>query len=188
MVPLDAPGVTVSAINQSNGHDELAEVSFVDVRVPVANRVGAEGDGWTIALEILSYERGTSSWLRQLLLRSRIEELLAVTDPDPRELGDVLVDLFALRVSTGEALLDEAAGVVAGPAAAPIKLLRTDSEQHVHNLFDSALAGSLAAGAGALAHVGRWQDEYLFSRIVSIYGGSRQMQLNTIAKYVLGMP
>jgi alkylation response protein AidB-like acyl-CoA dehydrogenase len=187
MVPLDAPGVSVRAISQANGLDELAEVSFDDVDVPSSNRVGAEGDGWAIALEILSYERGTSSWLRQLLLRSRLEELLAVSEPDPRELGDVLVDLYALRLATGEALLDEAEGIGAGPGAAHIKLLRTDGEQHLHNLFDSTLAGGLAVGSAAWPQVGRWQDEYLFSRAVSIYGGTRQMQLTTIAKYELGI-
>jgi alkylation response protein AidB-like acyl-CoA dehydrogenase len=187
MVPLDAPGVTVRAINQANGHDELAEVIFDDVDVPSSNRIGAEGDGWAIGLEILSYERGTSSWLRQLLLRSRLQELLAVTQPTPNELGNVLLDLYALRLATSEALLDEAEGVVAGPAAAHIKLLRTDGEQHLHDLFDSALAGGLASGATQWPQVGRWQDEYLFSRAVSIYGGTRQMQLATIAKYELGI-
>lgn len=188
MVPFDADGVTVRAITQANGHDELAEVTFDDVLIPTTDRIGAEGDGWSIALEILSYERGTSSWLRQLLLHARVEELLAAAEPEPGELGDVLLDLYALRTASGEALLDEADGIVAGPAAAPIKLLRTDAEQHVHDLFDRALAGVLATGSAALPQAGRWQDEYLFSRAVSIYGGTRQMQLNTIAKYLLGMP
>jgi alkylation response protein AidB-like acyl-CoA dehydrogenase len=188
VVRLDAPGVTVHAINQANGHDELAEVSFDDVIIPSTDRVGAEGEGWSIALEILSYERGTSSWLRQLLLRSRVEELIEVATPEPGALGEVLLDLYALRLASGEALLDEAEGMVAGPAAAPIKLLRTDGEQHVHHLFDRTLGGVLATGRAGLPQVGRWQDEYLFSRAVSIYGGTRQMQLNTIAKYLLGMP
>jgi alkylation response protein AidB-like acyl-CoA dehydrogenase len=184
---MSASGVSVVPIRQSNGHEELAEVAFDDVLVPCSDRIGAEGEGWAIAMDILSYERGTSSWLRQLLLHDRAEELLRVTKPNASQLGDVLLDLHSLRLMAGNALLCEAGGIVAGPAAAPVKLVRTDAEQHLYDLVDASLDGALATGSLDCDRLGHWQDAYLFSRAVSVYGGTRQMQLATVARHLLGV-
>ena len=63
LVPLDAPGVTVRPIAQLDGETGFAEVFLDDVRVPVANRLGAEGQGWNVAMATAGFERG-------LMLRS----------------------------------------------------------------------------------------------------------------------
>src|SRR5690606_15019814 len=63
LVPLNAPGVTIRPIKALNGKDAFAEVFFDDVRVPVDNRIGAEGQGWHVAMATAGFERG-------LLLRS----------------------------------------------------------------------------------------------------------------------
>ena len=63
MVPLNAPGVTVRAIKALNGKDAFAEVFFDDVRIPLENRIGDEGQGWHVAMATAGFERG-------LLLRS----------------------------------------------------------------------------------------------------------------------
>jgi len=62
-VPLDAEGVTVRPIDQLNGLPGFAEIFFDDVRVPVFNRLGEEGEGWAIAMSTAGFERG-------LMLRS----------------------------------------------------------------------------------------------------------------------
>ena len=63
MVPLNAPGVTVRPIKALNGKDAFAEVFFDDVRIPLENRIGDEGQGWHVAMATAGFERG-------LLLRS----------------------------------------------------------------------------------------------------------------------
>ena len=63
LVPLNSPGVTVRPIKALNGKDAFAEVFFDDVRVPVGNLLGAEGQGWHVAMATAGFERG-------LLLRS----------------------------------------------------------------------------------------------------------------------
>uniref|UniRef100_UPI000D1B2E67 acyl-CoA dehydrogenase family protein n=1 Tax=Streptomyces caniscabiei TaxID=2746961 RepID=UPI000D1B2E67 len=59
-MPMDAPGVTVRPLRTLAGSTEFAEVFLDDVRVPVANRVGAENDGWRVTMVTLSFERGTA--------------------------------------------------------------------------------------------------------------------------------
>ena len=63
LVPLRAPGVTVRPIAQLDGETGFAEVFFDDARVPVANRLGGEGEGWKVAMATAGFERG-------LMLRS----------------------------------------------------------------------------------------------------------------------
>ena len=57
---MDLPGIEVRPLKTVLGSSEFAEVFLTDVRVPVANRVGAENDGWRITNVTLKYERGTA--------------------------------------------------------------------------------------------------------------------------------
>ncbi|MDX3151148.1 acyl-CoA dehydrogenase family protein [Streptomyces scabiei] len=59
-MPMDAPGVTVRPLRTLAGSTEFAEVFLDEVRVPVANRVGEENDGWRVTMVTLSFERGTA--------------------------------------------------------------------------------------------------------------------------------
>ena len=63
LVPLNAPGVTIRPIQALNGKQAFAEIFLDDVKVPVDNRIGAEGQGWNVAMATAGFERG-------LLLRS----------------------------------------------------------------------------------------------------------------------
>ena len=56
LIPLDSPGITVRGIDNLGMHDEFAQVFFDDVRVPGANVVGKEDDGWTIPKALLGHE------------------------------------------------------------------------------------------------------------------------------------
>src|SRR5579862_1070455 len=59
IVPMSSPGITVRPIRTVAGPSEFCEVFYDDVRVPVGNRVGAENDGWRVAMVTFAFERGT---------------------------------------------------------------------------------------------------------------------------------
>lgn len=186
-VPVRSAGVEVMAIKQANGLDELAEVIFDDVAVPRSGLVGGEGGGWAVALDVLLHERAGFPWLRQAWLHTRLDDVLAAKpDAGLDTVADVILDLFAARCAASTATQRLARGELTGPEAAPIKVLLTDAEQALFNLVDAA-DPRLALGSTRSPEIAAAQEEYLFSKATSIYGGARQMQLGTIARYVLGV-
>lgn len=186
-VDLRDPGIEVSRIRQANGTDELAEVAFDDVRVGADHIVGELDGGWRVAMHILSHERGTFAWFRHCFLVEQLGRAieLAGADDDTAN-GEALVDLAAVTATAHAGLQAHASGAILGPRAAFTKLLLCSAEQAVHDRIlatDDDLAAGRQTGEVALQ-----RQEYLFSRIVTIYGGSQQMQLDTIAKQILGLP
>src|SRR5436309_11074629 len=76
ILPMDTPGVDVRPLKTVIGSSEFSELYLDDVRVPVANRVGAENDGWRVAMVTFSFERGTSLVGEMLATRRLSEEEL----------------------------------------------------------------------------------------------------------------
>jgi alkylation response protein AidB-like acyl-CoA dehydrogenase len=187
-VDLRSEGVEVRPIRQANGTDELAGVTFDDVWVSESDRIGEEGKGWPFALDVLSCERAAFAWLRQTRLLAVADRLAALAAPAAASvMGDVVLDLFALRTTSAQAVLELADGRFMGPAAAPSKSLLTSAEQNLYDAAQLILGSDLALGTD-IEDVSAWQDDYLFSRAVSIYGGTRQIQYLTIARFLLGLP
>ena len=187
VVDLRSEGVAVSAIEQANGTDELAEVAFDDVRVGADRIVGQLDGGWAVAMHILSHERGTFAWFRHGFLYQQLRECAAQEHGhDDRSLGDALLDLAAITTTSHAGVVAHANGRPLGPQAAYTKLLLCAGEQSVQ---DRVLAGNADLAIGEqTADVAVRRQEYLFSRIVTVYGGSQQMQLDTIAKQILRLP
>jgi alkylation response protein AidB-like acyl-CoA dehydrogenase len=187
-VDMRSDGVEVRPIRQANGTPELAEVIFDNVWVSEDNRIGEEGQGWTFALDVLSCERAAFAWLRHTVLMAVADRLTAVaTLASASVIGEVELDLFALRSSSAQAVRELANGRFMGPAAAPSKSLLTSAEQGLYDAAHQVLGPDLALGTG-IEDMGQWQEDYLFSRAVSIYGGTRQIQYMTIARFLLGLP
>jgi alkylation response protein AidB-like acyl-CoA dehydrogenase len=190
MIDLSAAGVEVNTILQANGNDELAEVVFTDVFVPDEALIGDLGQGWPIALEILGCERSAFAWMRGAHLHGRLEALLGHLGPTEQseglapEIGQLLVDLFALGCSAASQLGVLAEGRFPGPRAAATKLLLSATEQALYDTAQRALGPDMFLRDQPTAE---WREDYLFSRVVSIYGGSRQMQLSTLARFMLAM-
>jgi alkylation response protein AidB-like acyl-CoA dehydrogenase len=156
-------GVAARPIRQANGTDELAEVSFDAVWVPEVDRIGEEGKGWNVALDVLSCERSAFAWLRQVRLMAVADRLAAVATHEPASvMGDVVLDLFALRSTSAQAVRELAQGKFMGPAAAPSKSLLTTAEQNLYDAALRVLGPDLALGTG-IDDVSSWQEDYLFS-------------------------
>ena len=187
VVDLRTPGVDVRAIEQANGTDELAEVAFDEVYAPPDRVVGEVGRGWDVALHILSHERGTFAWFRHCFLdRYLVENLDHASGADDRALGESVLDLVAVAAASAAGLRAHADNEPLGPRAAFTKLLLCAAEQ---SLNDWVLSTDPDLAVGIQDPATAWhREEYLFSRIVTVYGGSQQMQLETIAKQILRLP
>ncbi|WP_107430174.1 acyl-CoA dehydrogenase family protein, partial [Streptomyces murinus] len=77
-MPMDAEGITVRPLRTLAGSTEFAEVFLDEVRVPAANRVGAENDGWRVTMVTLSFERGTA-FVGEVVACRRVLRQLACT-------------------------------------------------------------------------------------------------------------
>lgn len=189
-VDLGTDGIEVTPVRQASGSVEFAEVRFDGARVPADRLVGGEGDGWSIALDILSCERAAFAWLRHTRLLARADALqrAGAGRDHPGATGEVLVDLFATRMLSATAVEALAGGRFLRTGATPVKVWLTETEQHLYEVAKEVFGAGLALGTlpGGGAH--GWQEDYLFSWATSVYGGTRQMQLNTIARFLLGLP
>ncbi|MCH2170208.1 acyl-CoA dehydrogenase family protein [Myxococcota bacterium] len=185
VVDLTTPGLTVGPIPQPTGEEELAEVFFDGVVVPESNRVGAEGEGWAVAMHILAGERGNYAWLRQCEILPRLERLAATPNASEHTelLGDCLVRLLALRCRSRAVMEILARGEAPGPESSVTKVMVIDTEQYFYEAAREVLSPELDLGSCENAQT--WQDDYLYSRASSIYGGSRQIQLNVIARLMV---
>ena len=124
IVDLRSPGVEVRAIEQANGTDELAEVTFDDVHVSDDRIVGELDGGWAVAMHILSHERGTFAWFRHgFLYRHLLDAMPLADDADDSALGGSLLDLVSVTAAGHAALQAHASASPLGPRAAYTKLL-----------------------------------------------------------------
>jgi len=185
VLSVDTPGLQIGPIRQSNGSEELAEVFFDDAFVPEAQRVGKEGEGWAVAMHILAGERGSYTWLRQTEMLPRLEKLSQHPGASDHAnlIGDALIRLLTLRCRSRAVVEILARGDAPGPESSVTKVLAIDTEQHFYEVAREILAPQLDLGTLEDWHF--WQEHYLYSRAASVYGGSKQIQYNVIAKLLV---
>ncbi|TDO14388.1 alkylation response protein AidB-like acyl-CoA dehydrogenase [Mycobacterium sp. BK086] len=189
LVPLDQPGVEIRPIIQLTGDSEFNEVFFTDARTDADLVVGEPGDGWRVAMGLLTFERGVSTLGQQIRYArelSGIAELAkstgAIDDPLIRErLARSWAGLQTMR-SYALATMD-----VEQPGQDNVsKLLWANWHRDL-----GELAMDIKGRSGLLITDGdfdEWQRLFLFSRSDTIYGGSNEIQRNIIAERVLGLP
>ncbi|WP_033288582.1 acyl-CoA dehydrogenase family protein [Amycolatopsis jejuensis] len=190
IVPLDTPGVTVRPIVLANGEEEFAEIHLDAVRIPAANILGAPGDGWQVAMEVVNYERGAVETGYLPKFERYLSELGSVVrngavPPDRATLlalGEAAASVEVLRMHCLRTLSDRAAGIPPGPESSVDKLLMTAVEQGLMRVSLSLLTDTTAPGRA------EWFGRYLYGRAGSIYGGSAQIQRNILAQRKLGLP
>jgi alkylation response protein AidB-like acyl-CoA dehydrogenase len=191
LVDVDMPGVTVRPIKLASGRAELAECFFDDVHVPAGRLIGAEGEGWAVAMYLLQYERAAWAWLRAAVLLQRLRVLVGLLDdgtataPAVSEvLGTVYLDLLSLRARSVDTVRRLAAGQAVGPEASADKLLLGACEQGVYDAARSLLGPRFLFGDASR----QWREEWWYSRTTTIYGGSAEVQRGIIADRVLNLP
>ncbi|AKN70978.1 acyl-CoA dehydrogenase [Streptomyces sp. PBH53] len=190
-LPMDAEGVTVRPLRTLAGSAEFAEVFLDEVRVPVANRVGAENDGWRVTMVTLSFERGTAFAGEVVACRRVLAELARTARrngrwDDPalrRRLGRLDAEFRALwRLTQWNVSEAEASGGVPGVGASVFKLRYSHARQE---LYDTAAE---VLGPDRLDLDRPWVLDRLNSLAYTIAAGTSQIQRTIVAERILGLP
>ena len=187
-VDMGSPGITARPLDALHGVPELCEVFFDDVVVPLDRQLGAEGEGWSLAMDLLPYERSTALWHRGALLHRRLEQFLESV-PDgavtASEVGEVCQRLYSFRARSRATQHRFASGGRLGAETSIDKVLLATAEQALYDLVLDGLAGKVLLGDDPAS--ARWRSEFLYSRAASIYGGSAEIQRNIIARRLLDL-
>ncbi|GAA3719092.1 acyl-CoA dehydrogenase family protein [Gordonia hankookensis] len=198
LIAMDSPGVEVRPLRDAAGGHHFAEVFFDDVEVPMANRVGEEGDGWSIMRTSLGHERATAFLADEFRYRKTVDQVLRLAveqghrdDPLVRQhVADLETDVRTIATNSARALSAVLRQEDPGGVASINRLVKSEFEQRLHGLAlrltgPGAALGSRSAGA---VDGGRWTYGYLMSRASTIGAGTAEIQRNTIAETVLGLP
>jgi alkylation response protein AidB-like acyl-CoA dehydrogenase len=181
---MDTPGIDVRPIDTVLGSSEFCEVFLDDVRVPVANRVGAENDGWRITQVTFAFERGTA-FVSELVEARRMAEDLAGLARDPahrHELGHVVAELDGVWALTKRNVTRAARDGSPGDGALMVKLAYSESRQKLGELSVRVLDRS------ALDIDNEFVVERLRTLALTIAAGTSQIQRNIISERLLGLP
>jgi alkylation response protein AidB-like acyl-CoA dehydrogenase len=161
-------------------------VFFDDVVVPFDRVLGEVDHGWSIAMDLLPYERSTALWHRAAYLQRRLQQLVAAAPPgalNPAAVGEVTELLWAFRARSRATQRRLAQGESLGPETSIDKVLVATAEQAVFDLVAEGLGSAMTMGDDPLSQ--RWRAEFLYSRAATIYGGSAEIQRNIIARRLL---
>jgi alkylation response protein AidB-like acyl-CoA dehydrogenase len=185
------PGVEQRPLPMINGvTKEFGEVIFDGARVPAANMIGEPGEGWALAMTVVSHEREPGELGYVARYTKLVNHLVGVVREDRRrytseavqELGWAIVEAEMLRLHVCRRLSERLDGIAHGPDGSVDKLLMTAVEQTV---------GHAALSIGGTGHGGAddtWLNAYLYSRAQSVMGGTSQIQRNLVARRILGLP
>lgn len=182
------PGVDVRPIRTMAGTTEFSEVFYDEVRIPLGNVVGGLGNGWTVAMSTLGFERGTGFVREQLELARYIEQRLAERggrdDAVTGALALARAEARALYAMTLRVVSRSLHGAELGARASMIRLYYSELRQRVDRLvIDDAGADGAVFGSGAAV-----LDRYLDGYKVTIGAGTKDVQRNIIGERGLGLP
>jgi alkylation response protein AidB-like acyl-CoA dehydrogenase len=201
LVPMDAKGLEVRPIRNMGGGAMFAEIFFTDVRVPVENRLGDEGQGWQVTVSALANER--SSIAEVYGLRRKMDELKelarstiragrsAIEIPSiRRRLQRADIRIESMRLNGQRFLTKQLRGEPLGSETSINKLHRAALEIELGELAMeiTGSASTLMRGSPDAPENGRWADYALGWPEVVIGGGTPNIQKNIIAERILGLP
>ena len=197
LYPLDSPGITIRPIRQLDGDPGFAEIFLDEVKIPAANLLGDEGQGWQIAMATAGFERGLMlrsparfqrTAQRLLDLYKRYEN--SVSAGVREKVMQAYLDAEAYCLNTYYTASRLMAGGKIGAEASCNKIFWSELDRSMHRTAMSIIG----AKAELMEHVpdaidgGDWLDGYMFSLAGPIYAGSNEIQRNIIAERVLGLP
>jgi acyl-CoA dehydrogenase len=195
---MDQPGVTVKPIKLISGSSPFCETFFDDAVAEKKNLIGEVGKGWTIAKYLLTHEREMISGFGAASGRSLGETALETVGTDAggrlangvlrQQIAQYQLDTLAFAHTMARVGDEAKAGQGLGPASSIFKYYGTELNKR-RNELNLAVQGERALGwEGDAYDGGRLSRDWLRSKGNSIEGGTSEIQLNIIAKRVLGLP
>ncbi|TCH97557.1 acyl-CoA dehydrogenase [Roseococcus sp. SYP-B2431] len=206
LIPLNSPGITIRPIRTIDGWHHVNEVFLDNVRVPVANRIGEEGQGWTYGKFLLERERlGGANIAPHRMALERVRDMVGkeLAGEDRRAERELLnhrlllaeAELLGASELGRESIEAAIEGKPLGMLPAVIKLCTSVTMQTISQIALDAVGDRLAPrfkrvdgeGPNAEAPGIEWVQNYMYARVRTIYGGSSEVQKNVIAKQLFGM-
>ncbi|MBT5723669.1 MAG: acyl-CoA dehydrogenase [Gammaproteobacteria bacterium] len=206
LIDMATPGIKIEPIINLEGSHELNQVFFDDVRVPKANRVGKENDGWSVAKYLLEFERFSISSieLRRLINRTRRLANETVTtgnslSSDPaflKKLAQLEINALAMETSEQRVLANLSAGNRPGSVSSVLNAISAETLQKADELAIEVAAyyglpyQPVALEVGGPSPIGSaitlpLMPSYMNNRMRTIAGGSAEVQRNIVAKAIL---
>ena len=199
LMDMRAPGVTVRPIHQIQGDEEFAEIFLDGVEVPVADRVGAEGQGWAVAQATLASERGLTLMELSYRMRGALGRIAALIRDhgrsqdagNLREFGHLVARVDSACALADHYLHNRIAGIERVGDASLVKLT------YARVLREFTVLGTRLGGYGEQVRqpitfgdltTGNWMADFMNSYAWTIAGGSDEVQRNIIAERILEMP
>jgi alkylation response protein AidB-like acyl-CoA dehydrogenase len=217
LLDMTTPGITIRPLptldGPMEGEQEINQVFFEDVRVPVKNRIGEEGQGWTYAKYLLQFERGNAYAPGLTEMLDKVKTIAAIEpadgggrmieDPDfRRKLADMQIKVEALNATELKLFAGRATGQAMGPASSMLKLEGSQAQQQITELALEAvgvyappfiqdtwahLRGGVNEPRPGPDYAAPVAPMYFNYRKTSIYAGSNEIQHNIMAKMILGL-
>jgi len=204
LIDMNSPGVTVKPIPTMDGYRHVNEVWLDNVRVPVENLIGAEGEGWTYAKFLLKNERTAGAivgmaWHALDRLKGLAREISEVSPSRLRaRIGELELRFLALEEAAYQAVEAMMCGTDHGVEASLIKLRGTELYQDIAEAAIDILGFAGIAYDPADVHAGAHPPlgpvdaegiikDHLYNRAATIFGGASEIQRNIVAKGGLGL-
>ncbi len=217
LLDMKTPGITIRPLptldGPTPGDEEINQVFFEDVRVPVANRIGEEGQGWTYAKYLLQFERGNAYAPGLTNMLDKVKKIASaepadgaermIEDPDfRRKLASMQIKVETLNATELKLFSGRATGDAMGPASSMLKLEGSKTQQEITELALEAvglyaqpfiedtwaeLRGGVNEPRPGPDYAATAAPMYFNYRKASIYAGSNEIQHNIMAKMILGL-
>ncbi len=204
LLDLHQPGVDIRPLKTMTGKEHFGEVFLTDVRVPADQVLGEVGNGWGVAMLLLSFERGASAMGYYTTFRRELDEIVAIAkrtrrgsgfaadDPILRQkIAQAAIELETLKLHSLHILTKVERGEELGFESSLTKLQWSETHQDIGELYLDVLGpDGWATRSDADDGSGLYplQEMALWSRSETIWGGSSQVQRNIVAEHVLGLP
>ena len=213
LLPMTLPGIQVKSLptldGPAEGEQEINQVFFDNVRVPVSNRIGEENKGWTYAKYLLEFERGNAYAPGLMHMLRKVKKIAALERADDggaliddlefrRKIAELEIAVESLNATELRVFSGRGTGKAVGPASSMLKLAGSETQQAITELALEAVgnyAAPFVRDTWAATNDGRAGPDYAapvapayFSyRKTTIYAGSSEIQKNIITKLVLGL-
>jgi len=195
---MDQPGVTVRPIKLISGNSPFCETFFENAIADKKNLVGEEGNGWTIAKYLLTHEREMISGFGAAPKKTPAQIALETMGADAsgrlansvlrQSIAQYQLDTMAFGATMARVGDEAKAGQGLGAASSIFKYYGTELNKR-RNELNLAACGEFGLGwEGEAYSDGMVSRDWLRSKGNSIEGGTSEVQLNIIAKRVLGLP